>query len=158
MSRRNINASQFGILYHGTNAQGLTEIQQHLGGGPRYSAMRNSYGWNYATTGLQTAIDYARDAHQQDRTGVPTVYDVSPRNKSHAWGPDPDSGPGGWNDGPANKGEALDIHEGGGEVSLRFGGPLKVNREVFVEDKAKDITGSKIGVSDKTHWMGRSFT
>ena len=130
-----VNVKQFGPLYHGSGVPGLTEISQHKGR-VNYSAMPNIYGWNFATTELQTAIDYARSA----KNGVPTVYEVSPQRSSESWGPDPDSGPFGWGDGPKNKREALDIHEGGGEVSLRFSSPLRVHREVFQEDKARDVT------------------
>jgi hypothetical protein len=163
VSRRNISVEQFGTLYHGTDTPGLTELSQHAGGGPRYAGMRNSYGYNYATTQLQTAIDYARSAG-----GTPTVYNVSPKRKSEPWGPDPDSGPSGFHDGPRNKGTALELHENGSEVSLRFRSPLKVNQEAWVEDRAKDVTMVGSGLQDKKsyyggtlsdfHTMGRSFS
>lgn len=136
-----LNVRQFGSLYHGTDAAGVSELQQTS---PRYSRMQKSYGWNYATTDLHTAVNYARDAASQTR-GVPTVYEVQPKRKSDQWGPDPDSGPNGFGDGPRNKREAMDIHESGGEVSLRFRSPLKVVREVWQENKARDISDSVRG-------------
>lgn len=140
-----ISPKQFGPLFHGTNVPGLDEINQSKGR-VNYGAMPNIHGWNFATNDLQTAIDYARSSSTDRSTGKPkgpaVVYEVEPQRVSDTWGPDPDSGPNGWNDGPRNKREALDIHEGGGEVSLRFGGPLRVKREVFVEDRARDITPS----------------
>lgn len=141
-----ISPKQFGPLFHGTNVPGLDEINQSKGN-IRYSAMPRIHGWNFATNTLTTAIDYAREGSARDKTKTgkaspAVVYEVEPQRVSDTWGPDPDSGPGGWNDGPRNKREALDIHEGGGEVSLRFGGPLRAKREVFVEDRARDITPS----------------
>lgn len=161
MTRNNISLDQFGALYHGTDTAGISELDQTTNGGPRYSAMKKSYGYNYVTTGLQTAIDYARDA--STRGGTPTVYDVSPRRKSEKWGPDPDSGPNGFSDGPRNKREALEVHENSGDqgVSLRFQSPLKVNKEVWVEHKSKDVTNGGIGASDRLtdfHTSGRSFS
>lgn len=146
-NKMKISWTQFGPLYHGTSVPGLSELQQR---GARYTAMRNSFGWNYATTDLELAKQYAMDAtrmdvqeaHRRFRRGegpspesfVPIVYRVRPaystfthEGKRHtsAWGPDPDSGPGGWHDGPRNRREALDIVEGGGPVSLRFAAPLR---------------------------------
>lgn len=167
-----ISVKQFGRLFHGTGATGLTEIDQSQGN-VNYSSMPRIWGWNFATNTLQTAIDYARTTKGK---GTPTVYDVSPKRASDAWGPDPDSGAGGWNDGPRNKREALDIHENGGDISLRFNSPLKVNREVWQEDKAKDVTSAHMWLNriptdeeanKRDHWgytpsdrhtMGRSFT
>jgi len=180
MSRTSISVEQFGPLYHGTNVPGLSTIDQAAGGGPKYARMQNSYGYNYATTGLQTAINYSRWAsgetlsggnwHKQP--GHPTVYEVQPQRKGDSWGPDPDSGPNGFHDGPRSKREALDIANAGdgegraGDVSLRFRSPLKVQREVWVEDKAKDVTNG--GFQDRPiygggslsdyHTYGRSFS
>lgn len=148
-----ISSKQFGHLFHGTTVPGLTEIDQSKGS-INYRAMPRIHGWNFATTQLQTAIDYARSSADKNK-GPAVVYEVEPRRQSDTWGPDPDSGPGGWGDGPASKREALDIHEGGGEVSLRFGGPLRVKREVFVEDRAKDVTNQ---YDPNVHTMGRSFS
>lgn len=140
-SMQRISVKQFGPLFHGTDTAGLKELSQQAGGGPRYPAMRKSYGWNYTTTDMNTAIQYAKDAAAQSRTHKPAVvYQVTPRRVNNLWGPDPDSGPGGFGDGPRNKREALDWHEGGSEVSLRFSSPLRALREVFVEDKAYDVT------------------
>lgn len=165
-----INVKQFGRLFHGTNVAGLTEIDQSQGD-VKHSAMPRIWGWNFATNTMQTAIDYARSGK-----GTPTVYEVSPKRTSDTWGPDPDSGPMGWGDGPRNKREALDLHEMGGEVSLRFGGPLKVQREVWSQDRAQDVTAAHAGFNriptqeeyqKRDYWgrtpadmhtMGRSFS
>lgn len=131
-----ISISQFGHLFHGSGVPGLTSIDQRAGK-VNYSAMPRIHGYNFATTDFETAKEYAKTINN----GVPTVYRVSPTNKKY-WSPDPDSGPGGWNDGPQNRREALDIHEGGGEVSLRFENPLNVDDVVWQERNAQDITPS----------------
>jgi hypothetical protein len=153
-----ISVEQFGTLYHGTNVPNLTEINQSQGR-INYGAMPRIHGWNFATNQLQTAIDYARSSantrRYRDTVKPVVVYEVTPRRKKESWGPDPDSGPFGWNDGPKDKREALEYHENDSEVSLRFKSPLKAQREVFVEDKAKDITNSW---NPEFHTMGESFS
>jgi len=131
-SRRSISVDQFGDLFHGTSsaADASEELSQHVGG-HRYSAMQKSRGWNYATTSQHEAWQYAEDAAHSDtqRTGIqhhPRVFQVQPKRRSETWGPDPDSGPNGFSDGPRNKREALDYAENGSPVSLRFRAPLKV--------------------------------
>jgi hypothetical protein len=131
-ARQKISVDQFGDLFHGTSsaADATDELAQHVGG-HRYSAMQKSFGWNYATTSKHEAWQYADDAAQSDtrRTGVqhhPRVFQVQPKRRSETWGPDPDSGPNGFNDGPANKRDALDYAENGSPVSLRFRSPLRV--------------------------------
>lgn len=157
MSKSSISVEQFGPLYHGTGVQGLSTIDQAAGGGPKYARMQNSYGYNYATTSLQTAINYSRVD-----SATPTVYEVRPQRKGDSWGPDPDSGPNGFHDGPRSKREALDIANAGdgegraGDVSLRFRSPLKVQREVWVEDKAKDVTNG--GFQDRPTYGGGTLS
>lgn len=129
-----ISIQQFGQLFHGSGVPGLTSIDQ-TEGAVNFAAMPEIYGHNFATTDFDTAREYAK----QSKGGVPTVYRVSPTDRRY-WSPDPHSGPGGWYDGPKNRREALDIHEGGGEVSLRFGAPLRVEDVVWQEHNAQDIT------------------
>lgn len=131
-ARQKISIEQFGDLFHGTSsaADASEELAQHIGG-HRYSAMQKSFGWNYATTSAHEAWQYADEAAHSDtqRTGVehhPRVFQVQPKRRSEQWGPDPDSGPNGFNDGPANKREALDHAENDSPVSLRFRSPLRV--------------------------------
>lgn len=154
-----ISVEQFGSLYHGTNVPNLTEINQSQGR-INYGAMPRIHGWNFATNKLQTAIDYARtgavtQGYRKTTVKPAVVYEVTPRRKRDRWGPDPDAGPFGWNDGAKTKQEALELHENDSESSLRFSSPLKVKREVWVEDRAKDITNSW---NPDVHTMGESFS
>lgn len=149
-----ISHRQFGKLFHGTTVPGLTEIDQRQGQ-INSGGMSGVRGYNFATTDLDTAIFYARSNRDRQRGSSPAVvYEVSPKFKSYGWMPDPHSGPNGWNDGPRTKREALDNHDGGVEVSLKFESPLKA-KEILVEDRATDITPSWDGT-----YMGksRSFT
>jgi hypothetical protein len=144
-----ISWQQFGPLYHGTSVRGLETIHQGTNGGPRYPGMRDSWGWNYTTTDLELAKQYAHDAARMDSkknpNAVPVVYEVHPERDSyvsegrryrHKWGPDPDSGPFGYGDGPRNRREAFDLHDGGSPVSLRFEAPLKATEVWSHEDNS----------------------
>ena len=158
-----ISPEQFGPLFHGTSgtSSDVGELDQFQGGGPRYR-MNHSYGWNFAATDINTAIHYAREAaHDEKKPAV--VHEVTPRRKSEPWGPDPEPQPGEWTThGPRSKREALDIVENGGSTSLRFRSPLRVTRrEVWVEDKAKDVTNAvngRMGIHDEKDAWGSNLS
>lgn len=150
MSRRprrpRVTAQDFGDLYHGTAVAGLKSIDASKGD-LLYTGTSRSYAFdqhNFVTNDPHTAGQYAEDATRKLQKGgnasaTPVVYRVRP-TKSAAFSPDPDSGPGGWRDGPRNKREALDMHENGAEVALRFNNPLKVQSEMPLHsEQFKDV-------------------
>jgi hypothetical protein len=129
----------FGPLYHGSHVGDLETIDwtqaehAHHGGMPWGHTSAN-----FAITSLTEAHEYAEGAAEtmKRKLGVqfhPHIYEVAPTNRRE-WGPDVHHG-GSWlNEGPQTRREALDLHEGGVPVSLRFERPLKVVRKVSPEE------------------------
>ena len=118
---------QFSGLFHGTNVPGLSEIS------PEYANKnyRMTTGGIFTSNNSAEAARYARDAARM-HGGTPTVYEVE--HEPDDVDIDPHGDPSGY--GPAHESveEALDYIDAGGWTNLWHHRPLKVQREISVDE------------------------